>query len=121
MTDIRNWYQDVQQHASEGACKILVGNKCDWEEKRVCMGHLHQVVTKEQGQELADELGMQYIETSAKANTNVDEAFFKLAQQVKDHLVDQGITSNVQGTSGSQTIGAGAGLGNAQDKKGGCC
>ncbi|WFD26808.1 GTP-binding protein [Malassezia nana] len=79
------------------------------------------VVTKEQGQELAEELGMQYIETSAKANTNVDEAFFKLAQQVKDHLVDQGITSNVQGTSGSQAIGAGAGLGNAQDKKGGCC
>lgn len=35
-TDIRNWYRDVQQHASEGACKILVGNKCDWEEKRVC-------------------------------------------------------------------------------------
>ncbi|WFD23105.1 GTP-binding protein [Malassezia equina] len=111
--NIRNWYRDVQQHASEGACKILVGNKCDWEEKRA--------VTKEQGEQLAEELGMQYIETSAKANTNVDEAFFKLAQQVKDHLVDQGITSNVQGAPGSQTIGASTGLGGATDKKGGCC
>lgn len=37
-TDVRNWYKDVQQHANDGACKILVGNKCDWEEKRVC-GH----------------------------------------------------------------------------------
>ncbi|KAL4400880.1 GTP-binding protein [Malassezia pachydermatis] len=111
--NIRNWYQDVQQHASEGACKILVGNKCDWEEKRV--------VTTEQGQELANELGMQYIETSAKANTNVDEAFFKLAQQVKDHLIDQGITTNAQSTSGTTTIGgAGAGL-DATGKKGGCC
>jgi len=121
MTDIRNWYQDVQQHASEGACKILVGNKCDWEDKRVRIFYLRQVVTKEQGEQLAEELGMQYIETSAKANTNVDEAFFKLAQQVKDHLVDQGITSNVQGAPGSQTIGAGSGLGGTSDKKGGCC
>ncbi|WFD19488.1 GTP-binding protein [Malassezia caprae] len=119
--NIRNWYQDVQQHASEGACKILVGNKCDWEEKRVRIFYSHQAVTKEQGEQLAEELGMQYIETSAKANTNVDEAFFKLAQQVKDHLVDQGITSNVQGAPGSQTIGGGSGLSGASDKKGGCC
>lgn len=85
-------------------------------------GYLHiQVVTTEQGQELANELGMQYIETSAKANTNVDEAFFKLAQQVKDHLIDQGITTNAQSTSGTTTIGgAGAGL-DATGKKGGCC
>lgn len=34
-TDVRNWYKDVQQHANDGACKILVGNKCDWDEKRV--------------------------------------------------------------------------------------
>lgn len=39
-TDVRNWYKDVQQHANDGACKILVGNKCDWEEKRVCEHHL---------------------------------------------------------------------------------
>ena len=36
-----------------------------------------QVITEEQGKALAEELGMQYIETSAKSNTNVDEAFFK--------------------------------------------
>ncbi len=61
-----------------------------------------QVITEEQGKALAEELGMQYIETSAKSNTNVDEAFFKLAQQVKDHLVDQGITSNVPGKRGGR-------------------
>lgn len=78
-----------------------------------------QVITTEQGQELANELGMSYIETSAKSNTNVDEAFFRLAQQVKDHLVDQGITSNVPGASGTQNINA-AGISNTQNK-GGCC
>ena len=65
------------------------------------------------------------METSAKSNTNVDEAFFKLAQQVKDHLVDQGITSNVPGASG-QTLsgqsGAGSfGVGSGSGRQGGCC
>lgn len=56
----------------------------------------------------------------------MDDAFFKLAQQVKDHLVDQGITSNAPGTSGAQTLngqsGSGSfGVGSASGKQGGCC
>jgi Ras-related protein Rab-8A len=33
--DIRTWHSNIEQHASEGVSKILVGNKSDWEEKRV--------------------------------------------------------------------------------------
>jgi GTPase SAR1 family protein len=62
----------VEQHASEGVHKILIGNKCDWEEKRA--------VTEEQGRALAEELGVPFMETSAKSNINVDEAFFSLAR-----------------------------------------
>ncbi|WFD33799.1 GTP-binding protein [Malassezia cuniculi] len=109
--NIRNWHKDVEQHASEGVRKILVGNKSDWEEKRV--------VSTEQAQALADELGLTYIETSAKSSANVDEAFFKLAQQVKDHLVDQGITSNTQsGSAGTGNIGVDSKF---TGKQGGCC
>lgn len=66
------------------------------------------------------------METSAKSNTNVDEAFFKLAQQVKDHLVDQGITTNAPGTAGAQNLsgqsGSGSfGVGSGSGKQGGCC
>ncbi|WFD30304.1 GTP-binding protein [Malassezia sp. CBS 17886] len=114
--DIRNWYKDVDQHASEGVRKILVGNKCDWEEKRA--------VSREQAEELANELGVTYVETSAKTNTNVDEAFFVLAGQVKDHLVEQGITSNAPGSAGAQAVGgaSGTGLGaGGTEKQGGCC
>ena len=39
-----------------------------------------QVITEQQGQELADELGLRYLETSAKSNINVEEAFFALAR-----------------------------------------
>ena len=85
-----------------------------------------QAVTTEQAQALADELGLTYVETSAKSNTNVDEAFFKLAQQVKDHLVDQGITSNVPGGWGTPGLagqsGKGSfGVGGSSGKQGGCC
>jgi Ras-related protein Rab-8A len=34
--DVRNWFSNIEQHASEGVNKILIGNKCDMEDKRVC-------------------------------------------------------------------------------------
>lgn len=33
--DIRTWHSNVEQHASEGVNKILIGNKCDWTDKKV--------------------------------------------------------------------------------------
>ena len=43
------------------------------------------MITTEQGQKLADELKMKYIETSALTGDNIDEAFFSLARiLVKD-------------------------------------
>ncbi|CAG8675340.1 2224_t:CDS:2, partial [Dentiscutata erythropus] len=70
--DIRNWISNIDQHANEGVNKILIGNKFDWVEKRA--------VTKEQGQTLADEFGIKFFETSAKANINVEETFFTLVR-----------------------------------------
>nr|CAG8591707.1 19_t:CDS:2 [Entrophospora candida] len=70
----------TEQHASEGVNKILIGNKCDWVEK--------SEINKEQGQALADEFGIKFLETSAKANINVEEAFFSLARDIKKRLID---------------------------------
>lgn len=72
--DIRNWHANVGQHASEGVNKILIGNKSDWTDKRA--------VTEDQGRALAEELDMKFMETSAKANEGVEEAFFALARFV---------------------------------------
>jgi len=33
--DIRNWFSNIEQHASEGVNKILIGNKCDMPDKKV--------------------------------------------------------------------------------------
>lgn len=70
--DIRTWHSNIEQHASAGVNKILIGNKCDWDEKRA--------ISLDQGKQLADEFGLRFLETSAKANEGVEEAFFTLAR-----------------------------------------
>lgn len=40
-------------------------------------------VTKERGEQLAVEYGIKFMETSAKASVNVEEAFFTLASDIK--------------------------------------
>jgi Ras-related protein Rab-8A len=52
--------RNIEQHASEGVNKILIGNKADMLDKKI--------ISKEQGQALADEYGIKFIECSAKSN-----------------------------------------------------
>jgi Ras-related protein Rab-8A len=50
------------------------------------------VITEQQGQELADELAIRFMEASAKNSINVEEAFFTLARSVSfqsDHLLSR--------------------------------
>ncbi|KAI9721026.1 MAG: GTPase Ypt2 [Candelaria pacifica] len=78
--NIRTWFSNVEQHATEGVNKILIGNKCDWEEKRA--------VSTERGQQLADELNIPFLEVSAKSNINVEKAFYNLAADIKKRIMD---------------------------------
>lgn len=71
--NIENWYQNVQSYANEGVELILVGNKCDLDEKRV--------VSTEQGQALADKFGIPFLEASSKTNINVEECFYSVATE----------------------------------------
>ena len=52
----------------------MIGNKCDWEARRV--------VPKEKGEALARSQGIPFLETSGKTNYNIDEAFEKLARLI---------------------------------------
>ena len=65
-------------HASDGAKRILVGNKGDLADKRE--------VSYSEGKELADHFNIEFFETSAKESINVDEAFFNLTRQIKESL-----------------------------------
>jgi len=73
--NIKNWIRNIEEHASQDVEKMILGNKCDMNERRE--------VTKERGEELAIEYGIKFMETSAKASINVEEAFYTLARDIK--------------------------------------
>lgn len=53
---------------------MLLGNKCDMVEQRV--------ITKERGEAIAREHGITFMETSAKANINIETAFMHLTEVI---------------------------------------
>ena len=77
----------------------MIGNKCDWEEKRA--------VSTEEGQALADELGIPFMEVSAKSNINVEKAFFSLASDIKKRIMDTQQPQAAQQQPGVQVGGPG--------------
>ncbi|CAM0139508.1 unnamed protein product [Umbelopsis sp. WA50703] len=101
----------TEQHASEGVNKILIGNKCDMTDKKV--------VTTEQGQNLANEMGIGFKETSAKSNIGVEDAFFELARDIKKRLID---TQQAQQTRKQEEVRLDQGPSKASgSSSGGCC
>lgn len=117
--DIRTWHSNIEQHASEGVNKLLIGNKCD------CPPASRQVPI-ESGRELADSLGVRFLETSAKANEGVEEAFFTLARDIKVRLIDSQegaapAAGGALGAGGAKTGNVAVGATGGEQSKGGCC
>eukprot|EP01083_Nonionella_stella_P019537 54253_1 len=70
---INRWLTQIRQHGSKDVEVLLVGNKTDLVDKRI--------VNLEDAKDLATELKLDVIETSAKDATNVDDAFLKIATE----------------------------------------
>ncbi|XP_046686548.1 ras-related protein Rab-8A isoform X2 [Homalodisca vitripennis] len=73
--NIKNWIRNIEENASADVEKMLLGNKCELNEKRQ--------VSRERGEALAIEYGIKFMETSAKASINVEDAFYTLARDIK--------------------------------------
>jgi len=71
--DLNTWFQEVTRSVLPATPCIAVACKCDLTEGRV--------VSQQEGISLAEKLEIGYIETSAKENTNVTEAFKYIAQK----------------------------------------
>ncbi|KAH8055150.1 GTPase [Aureococcus anophagefferens] len=103
---VSDWLTEVNRYANEGTCKLLVGNKCDMEDK---------VVTTEAAKEYADGLGIPFLETSAKNATNVEEAFLTMAGElIRLREASQSAKPGAGGASGLKLSG-----GSSRTKK--CC
>ena len=55
-------------------------------------------VSKERGEQLAIEYGIKFVETSAKASINVEEAFFTLARDIKIKMEKKVVSVNIMCT-----------------------
>jgi len=71
--NIKQWHKETIEVAPEISL-ILVGNKIDLTDSRV--------VSTADGEQVAKELGLIYIETSAKTGENIEEGFRMLALQI---------------------------------------
>merc|ERR1712014_369616 len=87
--NVKQWLQEIDRYACENVNKLLVGNKSDLTSKRA--------VSSEQGKEFADSIGIEFLETSAKTSTNVEQAFLTMASQIKARMTAQPSASAAKG------------------------
>ncbi|MQL72359.1 hypothetical protein Taro_004708 [Colocasia esculenta] len=79
--NVKQWLNEIDRYASENVNKLLVGNKCDLAADRV--------ISYETGKAFADEIGIPFLETSAKDATNVEQAFMTMAAEIKNRMASQ--------------------------------
>lgn len=79
--NINNWYKEIKDNSPKDTVVILVANKTDLEKERK--------VSLEEGTELADKLGLDYIEVSAKTGDNVYLLFERLSQSMMEKIEDK--------------------------------
>jgi len=72
------WMAEVERYAGSDVNTLLIGNKKDLEDQRA--------VTFEEGEALAQTYKIRYVETSAKENVNVEEAFRVMANEIDSRL-----------------------------------
>ncbi|KAJ0897623.1 putative small GTP-binding protein [Helianthus annuus] len=79
--NVKQWLGEIERYASENVNKLLVGNKCDLTESRA--------VSYDTAKEFADEIGIPFMETSAKDATNVEQAFMAMCADIKNRMASQ--------------------------------
>ena len=81
------WIKEVEQYLDPGVLPILVGNKTDL--------FLHRQIQYFEGHNLAQEKYMEYFETSAKYDNNIETLFTFIAHKLYDKTKKQEISSKL--------------------------
>lgn len=102
--NVKQWLNEIDRYAIENVNKLLVGNKCDLP---------NRVVSYDTAKAFADEVGIPFMETSAKDATNVEEAFMAMTADIKNRMASQPSNNTRPPTVQLQ--------GQPVNQKGGCC
>ncbi|XP_070580101.1 ras-related protein Rab-37-like isoform X2 [Ptychodera flava] len=73
--NIRAWLSEINEYANQDVVIMLLGNKADMSSDRV--------VRREEGEKLAKDHGVAFMETSAKTGMNVELAFMAVAKDLR--------------------------------------
>ncbi|KAJ8930763.1 hypothetical protein NQ314_016397 [Rhamnusium bicolor] len=73
--NIRAWLGEIREYAQDDVVIMLLGNKADCGSERA--------VRREEGERLAREYNVAFMETSAKSGQNVELAFVAVARELK--------------------------------------
>ena len=106
---LEGWLSEVNRYASpDNTKRILIGNKVDKSSERV--------ISLEAAKEFAGKYGMKYIETSAKAGTNVEQAFNELTEELLKFKIEKR-----QSTASTHSVLADVSSLNTKSSKSSCC
>ena len=72
--NIEKWMEDIIEESRNKIPIVLVGNKCDLKEQRS--------VTQKEGEDLAKNYNIVFLETSCKNGDNVENCFKELTKQI---------------------------------------
>ena len=72
--NVKSWVSQIHEEISDKVVIYLVGNKIDMDDERK--------VKTEEGQKLAEELGVPFVETSAKSGENIDNIFSDITERI---------------------------------------
>jgi len=110
--NLNSWLIEIEKNANKNVYKLLIGNKCDLEDKRK--------VTFQEGKDFAESNGMKFMETSAKTASKVQEAFELLTNEIIKASInkEKGLEKKENNKAVHLTSG---GTDISGKKKGGCC
>ncbi|CAA2966259.1 GTP-binding YPTM2 [Olea europaea subsp. europaea] len=104
--NVKQWLNEIDRYAGDNVNKLLVGNKCDLTDQKV--------VSSDTAKAFADELGIPFMEASAKNATNVEETFMAMAAAIKNRMASQPGMNNAR----PPTVQI---KGHPVNQKSGCC
>jgi len=87
-SNIKQWLNEIDRYATPTVPKLIVGNKSDLTSRRQ--------VEHNAAQEYCSKLNIPFLETSAKASTNVETAFMTMAKEIMKTKVDKGLEPSVK-------------------------